>query len=634
MSVLLALLHCLWFLPGESAAPRAFCYHDIRDNIAGRHDPDRTAIPVSSLIAQFTWMREHGYQPISLEDLIAAERGHYRLPSKAVILTFDDGLKSTYTHVFPLLKIFNYPAVIAPVTSWIESERQSIIYGNQTLDADAFMTWRQIAEMSRSPLIEVASHGHDLHRGVLANPQGNEQPAATARIYDPATLSYESDEAYAARLCQDLTQSAELIEKHTGKRPRAIIWPYGKYNGATIEIAKSLDMGFTFLLDSHLVPGVWDSERMNRTLIFGNPSLNEFVWSLRNPGRPDPIRVVHIKMDDVYDPSPEQTARNLDLLLDRIQKMNINRVYLQAYSDQNGDGAAEAAYFPNRHLPLRADLFNRVAWQLKTRAGVLVSAWLPLLAFDPPPDKGGSLVSAFEADFAEPPRLSIFDQRNRVLILEIYEDLARYADFDGLFFGERIVLDEAEDASQVARSFYKTEWGLPDNIAEINVDPRLKSRWLEKKARHVRELTHEIRSRMDRFRAPLEVTRTLDPAMFLTAEQQPAPPELAFCFQDYDYISIPAPSIPKKEKKLLAQLGAIARGVRGHDPEFKKTIFTLSAFDLNDKPIKPETLVGRMEHLILMGARQLGYGPDDFSDNHPNLDTIRLGVSLETYPFR
>ena len=45
------------------------------------------------------------------------------------------------------------------------------------------------------------------------------------------------------------------------------------------------------------------------------------------------------------------------------------------------DGVAEALYFPKRHLPMRADLFNRVAWQLMARAGVKVFAWMPVLAF-------------------------------------------------------------------------------------------------------------------------------------------------------------------------------------------------------------------------------------------------------------
>ena len=65
-----------------------------------------------------------------------------------------------------------------------------------------------------------------------------------------------------------------------------------------------------------------------------------------------------------------------------MRAMRINTVYLQAFSDADGNGQAEALYFPNRHLPMRADLFSYVAWQLRTRARVFVYAWMPVLAFD------------------------------------------------------------------------------------------------------------------------------------------------------------------------------------------------------------------------------------------------------------
>ena len=39
-------------------------------------------------------------------------------------------------------------------------------------------------------------------------------------------------------------------------------------------------------------------------------------------------------------------------------------VYLQHLSDPDGDGVADALYFPNKYLPVRDDIFGRIAWQL------------------------------------------------------------------------------------------------------------------------------------------------------------------------------------------------------------------------------------------------------------------------------
>ena len=63
----------------------------------------------------------------------------------------------------------------------------------------------------------------------------------------------------------------------------------------------------------------------------------------------------------------------------------MNTVYLQAFSDPDGNGSADAVYFPCRRLPMRADLFNRVAWQIRTRTQVRrLYAWMPALAWELP----------------------------------------------------------------------------------------------------------------------------------------------------------------------------------------------------------------------------------------------------------
>ena len=65
------------------------------------------------------------------------------------------------------------------------------------------MNWAQVREMQASGLAEFASHSDDLHHGVLANPQGNEQPAATY-AYLKSQSRYETDAEYQQRILQDL----------------------------------------------------------------------------------------------------------------------------------------------------------------------------------------------------------------------------------------------------------------------------------------------------------------------------------------------------------------------------------------------------------------------------------------------
>src|SRR5690606_13632268 len=146
------------------------------------------------LIEQFAWLRENGYQPVTVDQILEANRGGTPLPDKALLLTFDDGYRSFYTRVFPILQAYQWPAVLAPVGNWIDTPSgQSVDFGGTLTERERFLTWSQISEMSRSGLVEIGAHTDNLHYGVLANPQGNVEPAAAVRIYDPKTNTYESD---------------------------------------------------------------------------------------------------------------------------------------------------------------------------------------------------------------------------------------------------------------------------------------------------------------------------------------------------------------------------------------------------------------------------------------------------------
>ena len=152
------LLTCLASMPalgaGSSASATAaevqfvtIGYHDVRDNLARHYDPDQYAVTAEHLAGHFRWLAGEGYTVISIDDVLAARRGERQLPEKSVLLTFDDGFRSVYTHVFPLLKSFGYPAVVSPVTSWIETEK-TIPYNREMLDASHFLTWDQLWEMA------------------------------------------------------------------------------------------------------------------------------------------------------------------------------------------------------------------------------------------------------------------------------------------------------------------------------------------------------------------------------------------------------------------------------------------------------------------------------------------------------
>lgn len=618
---------------------QVLCYHDVRDDVLEDYDPDEMAVSTQRLIAHFAWLKGHGYHPVSIDDILAARDGKKRLPGKAVLITFDDGLKSIYTRVFPVLKLFRYPAVVSLVGAWLEGGKELIVkYGPRDLGYGDFLDSEQLRELDASGLIEFASHSYDIHQGVLANPQGNNLPAPAARIYDPASGAgaYEDDGAYEKRIREDLEKSIAFMKRYLGKAPRVMAWPFGKYNRTTITIARSLGMTINFSLTPQ-VNWVDDLSLIGRNLIANNPYLDDFAWMMRHPlGDTDPMRVVQVDLDYLYDTDAGQLSRNLDRLLERVKQMKINTVFLQAFADTDGDGTADALYFPNRHMPLKADLFNRVAWQLKSRAQVRVYAWMPVSAFHLPPEKEPVWVVVGTGGTPSPvKRLSLFHQPMRQIILDLYEDLAKQADFDGILFHDDAFLNDFEDAGPAALDFYKKEWGLPSDIEQIRRDKDSFKKWSQAKALCLIQFTRLLKERVEQFRAPVKTARYIYALPVLNPGSSPWYAQSYPLFlENYDFtvvMAMPYMEKAKKPNQWLKQLVAAAKAI---EPSLKKTVFELQGKDWHTgENISTQVLLEQMELLQLNGALSFGYYPDDFIKGYPVLKEIRKGISLETYPY-
>ena len=60
---------------------------------------------------------------ISLDDFLEIHRSNATIPENAVVLTFDDGYRSNYTEVYPILKKYKMPATIFLTVNMIGTEK-------------------------------------------------------------------------------------------------------------------------------------------------------------------------------------------------------------------------------------------------------------------------------------------------------------------------------------------------------------------------------------------------------------------------------------------------------------------------------------------------------------------------------
>ncbi len=369
------------------------------------------------------------------------------------------------------------------------------------------------------------------------------------------------------------------------------------------------------------------------------------IGLLRQPavyaGETEPVeRVIHVDLDYVYDPDPETQEANLSRLLDRMKRLRPTTIYLQAYGDPDGDGVADSLYFPNRHLPLRADLFGRVAWQLKTRVGVRVYAWMPVMAFRLPAASPlaarlvevmpGAPAAASQGRYH---RLTPFDPAVRGLIMEIYEDLGKHAVFQGILFHDDATFSDYEDASQAALAMHR-QWGLPESIETIRQDPALRQRWSERKSAFLSDFTVTLANVLRRHHPAILTARNLYAQPVLNADAQEwFAQSLAAFLQTYDYTAIMAMPYMEGAADPEAWLDILAGKVSEIPGALDRTVFELQSRDWNTgKAIASETLVRHLRLLRLRGARHVGYYPDDFHADQPRESVIKPAISAATQP--
>jgi peptidoglycan/xylan/chitin deacetylase (PgdA/CDA1 family) len=557
--------------PGQRFVSIAF--HDVVDQPT---DLGPESVTTKTFVQFLDWLKGTGWEVISLDDVSAAARGLRRLPDKAILLTFDDGYRSLYTRVFPLLKAYRYPAVAALVGSWMEDGADStaldgdtegtVLYGDKRVPRSNFISWEEAREMQESGLIEFASHSYDLHRGIRANPQGNFSSAAKTWRYDPLTRTYEDDAQFIARIRADLIHSRAMMEANLGQPPRAIAWPYGRYSGPALQVAKEL--GFAFALTLADEPAYTsDLYAIRRYYPTGRPSLGDIVRNLRfEPPRPRTLRIACVTLDAL---AAARSGRQQDELLGHIieglRALGTNAVVIDANAALPSAAAPlGAVYFPTKLRPLRMAVLGRATWQIRTRGGSDVFLHLPLAA------------SAAAVGNANVPRL--------------FADMLRYARPDG------VVIDMLVPTAPGAIVADRPE-AIRARRAALNPD----------------RLDGPARLGFAAYRA----AAAIDPRLrLMLAMQQPAGPP------DWADIALLPPS------EDVGQIMALAGGLRA-EGWLRPDVSGRVAFSL---PVEPEQQIEALRQAQRQGASAFALCPK--APMLPPSAALAAAFSAATYPYR
>ena len=92
---------------------RILMYHDI---VSGTPQ-DIHDVSVQQFAAQMRWLADAGYQVMTVEAWAVARASGTLVTADTVAITFDDGFEDNYTHAWPVLRSYGYPATIFLVTN-------------------------------------------------------------------------------------------------------------------------------------------------------------------------------------------------------------------------------------------------------------------------------------------------------------------------------------------------------------------------------------------------------------------------------------------------------------------------------------------------------------------------------------
>lgn len=606
------------------------CYHDVpREVAADDHGTD-----VRTFISHLEWLLDHGFTFVTPQHAAAAFAGATSAPPRSVLLTFDDGYVSFREQVLPVLERYGIPSLLALPTAWLETGAPP--------DLPApLMTWSQLQDVARSPLVTIASHSHNLHRAALYNPQGNPAPVAGNRLY--ADGRYETDEVFVARVRGDLEEGRRVLRERLGVEADLLVWPYGAYNELGVEAARAAGFAGAFVLsEESFRQRVWDAFHMPRLIVTMNPDVADFAGEIRKMldchPRPAAIRAVQADLDYIWDPDPGQTEANLGRFLDRIVAMQVNTVFLQAFCDADGDGLASSVYFPNRWMPVRMDLLNRVSNQLTVR-GYRVFVWMPALSLAFPgtmeaPERWTQAWQDGAAGVATSGycRVSLFDPGQRDAVKGLYADLAAQVRFAGVLFQDDAVLSDAEPVEPAAAAAC---------LRDLGFDPRgprtaaQEEAWMHWKARLLDDWIDALAGEVRRYRPEALFARNL----YAGAVADPA--SLRWLAQSFtqtlarvDYAVIMAYPEMEKARDPVRWLESLADAVAAVPGALDRTVFKLQTKDWSTgRWVDGEELDHRLRRLQVHGAWHLAYYPDDYTRNQPPLDVLRREMSTRTVLF-
>ena len=161
---------------------------------------DSMTVTTAVFESHLKYLKDNGFTVIPLSRLVDYCSGKTAtpLPAKAVVIVADDGHKSVYTYMFPLIKKYHVPVTL-------------FLYPSAISNASYAMTWDQIRDLKRTGLFDLQGHTYwhpnfKIEKKRLSTPE------------------------YDKFVDMQLMKSKGKLEKELGVTISMLAWPFGIYD--------------------------------------------------------------------------------------------------------------------------------------------------------------------------------------------------------------------------------------------------------------------------------------------------------------------------------------------------------------------------------------------------------------------
>ncbi|MBF0317869.1 MAG: polysaccharide deacetylase family protein [Nitrospirae bacterium] len=183
---------------------------------------DSMTIVTSVFDSHIRYLKQNGYTVIPLRDLVDYQlKKRPSLPARAVVIVVDDGHKSVYSDMLPLVKKYNVPVTL-------------FIYPSAISNASYAMTWDQLRELKKTGLFDLQSHTY-WHPN-FKKEKGKLDPKEYDKLID-----------------MQFKKSREKLRKEFDSTVDLLAWPFGIYDDHLIAKAREAGYVAAFSIERHHV---------------------------------------------------------------------------------------------------------------------------------------------------------------------------------------------------------------------------------------------------------------------------------------------------------------------------------------------------------------------------------------------